>query len=291
MTGDDELASVRAAYAKRILDSVRVDDPRIEAAFAAVRREDFLGPGPWPIFQVSTGTYVPTPSDDPAYLYSNDLVGIVPEQRINNGQPSLHAYLLGHARAAEGEHIVHIGTGAGYYTAIMAHIAGRSGRVTGIEFEPALAARARANLSSCPNVQIVEGDGALAPFDTADVIYVNAGATRPAEAWLDRLAEGGRLILPLTTEKGFNVPRDMHTIALHGAVFLIERRGSDYFAKWIAPVAIYPCAGNRDLVSQAALAAALDNGRMRDVTRLYRHESVPAEDRWLSGPGWSLAYR
>ena len=28
-------------------------------------------------------------------------------------------------------------------------------------------------------------------------------ATRPAEAWLGQLSEGGRLILPLTTNKGF----------------------------------------------------------------------------------------
>jgi protein-L-isoaspartate(D-aspartate) O-methyltransferase len=27
-------------------------------------------------------------------------------------------------------------------------------------------------------------------FESADVIYVNAGATRPADAWLDRLKEG-----------------------------------------------------------------------------------------------------
>jgi hypothetical protein len=33
------------------------------------------------------------------------------------------------------------------------------------------------------------------------VIYVNAGATRPADAWLDALAEGG-LILP-PTDSGF----------------------------------------------------------------------------------------
>ena len=30
----------------------------------------------------------------------------------------------------------------------------------------------------------------------ADVILVNAGATRPAERWLDGLRDGGRLILP-----------------------------------------------------------------------------------------------
>jgi protein-L-isoaspartate O-methyltransferase len=48
------------------------------------------------------------------------------------------------------------------------------------------------------NVSIVQGDGSRVAFDSADVIYVNAGATKPAEAWLDRLTEGGRLILPMT---------------------------------------------------------------------------------------------
>jgi protein-L-isoaspartate O-methyltransferase len=33
------------------------------------------------------------------------------------------------------------------------------------------------------------------------VIYVNAGAIHPADIWLDRLNDGGRLILPLTAQK------------------------------------------------------------------------------------------
>ena len=35
------------------------------------------------------------------------------------------------------------------------------------------------------------------------MIYANAGATRPADIWLDRLNDGGRLILLLTSDKGF----------------------------------------------------------------------------------------
>ncbi len=97
--------------------------------------------------------------------------------------------------------------GVGYYTAIMAELVGPSGRVTGIEFDPELAARAKANFAGRPNVEILAGDGATVPFDPADVIYVNAGATRPAPAWLDRLKEGGRLVLPLTTAKGFGANR------------------------------------------------------------------------------------
>jgi protein-L-isoaspartate(D-aspartate) O-methyltransferase len=31
--------------------------------------------------------------------------------------------------------------------------------------------------------------------EPADVIYVNAGVTQPVESWLDRLKDGGRMIL------------------------------------------------------------------------------------------------
>src|SRR5215470_12058869 len=46
----EELAIVRRAYAKQMLAAFGVTDPRVEAAFAAVRREAHLGPGPWPIW-------------------------------------------------------------------------------------------------------------------------------------------------------------------------------------------------------------------------------------------------
>jgi protein-L-isoaspartate(D-aspartate) O-methyltransferase len=44
-----ELSIIRRAFAKQVLAEVQVDDPVIEAAFATVPREDFLGPGPWVI--------------------------------------------------------------------------------------------------------------------------------------------------------------------------------------------------------------------------------------------------
>jgi len=124
----------------------------------------------------------------------------------------------------------------------------------------------------------VEGDGALVPFDTADVIYVNAGATAPADTWLDRLADGGRLILPLTA---------MHRL---GGVFRIEREGDDYAAKLISPVAIFPCVGNRDAEAEKNLAAAFEKGGIQNVTRLYRGADIPDHRCWLRGRGWCLAY-
>src|ERR1700736_5441791 len=99
-------------------------------------------------------------------------------------------------------------------------------------------------------------------FEPADVIYVNAGATRPADAWLDRLKEGGRLILPLTADAFPN--RDVR----RGAVFRIERHGPEFFARRISGVAIFRCEGGRDETGEQALAVAFDKGGER-VTRLY----------------------
>jgi protein-L-isoaspartate(D-aspartate) O-methyltransferase len=288
MDRQGELAIIRAAYARQILAAARVaDNARLEAAFSATRREDFLGTGPWRMLRWFRD-YITTPDADPVYLYTDNLVGILPERRLNNGQPSLHAHLIHQAAPSAGDHVVHIGTGTGYYTAILAHLAGSSGRVTGIEYNPELAARAKANFASYPNVEIVEGDGTSVPFDMADVIYVNAGCTRPAESWLDRLADGGRLILPMTSDQGFDA-KSPERIESAGAVFRIERRGHDYFASWISAVAIFPCAGSRDAVSERALAEAFATGGWEKVTRLYRDQEIPDERCWLRGPRWCLA--
>jgi protein-L-isoaspartate(D-aspartate) O-methyltransferase len=158
MEREQELAITRRAYAKQVLAEVQVDDPALELAFAQVRREDFLGSGPWVIPRL-IGGYLPTPSADPVYLYVDTVVQVVAERHLNNGQPSGHARWIASASIKPGEHVVHIGTGTGYYTAIMACLVGPSGKVTGIEVDASLAARAKENLSPYSNVLIVEGDG------------------------------------------------------------------------------------------------------------------------------------
>lgn len=287
-TAEPELQAVRRAYSQRTLAGAKVVDERLQSAFASVRREDFLLPGPWPILQLQDGTYRNTSDANPAYLYTDDLIGIAPERGINNGQPRLHAELLHYAAIRAGEHVVHIGAGAGYYSAIMAELVGNNGRVTAIEFAEDLAARATKHLSDRANVSVIHGDGSVVAFDDADVIYVNAGATHPADNWLDRLNVGGRLILPLTTKEGF-APVQSADVR-RGGVFRIIRAHDGFLARWISGVAIYPCEGMRDPVSERALAAALEGGGWERATRLVRRGDVPAAECWLKGPGWCLTY-
>ena len=282
---EDELTIVRRAYAKQVMAAMEARNPAVEDAFAAVPREAFLGAGPWPVLRFG-GTYVATPSADPVYLYTNDLVGIDTARRLNNGQPSLHAYLMACAAPHEGEHAVHVGAGVGYYSAILSRLVGETGRVTAIEYDAELARRARGNLEPYANTRVVEGDGAAVHFDDADVIYVNAGATRPADIWLDRLRDRGRLVLPLTTDRGFD--RAGSDMGRHGAVFLITRNGEAFEARRVSSVAIFPCVGLRDEESEQALETAFARNEGSRVTSLVRRDDLPAERCWLRGRGWSL---
>lgn len=278
-----DLAIVRRAYAKHVMMLGGVHNPVLEHAFESVRREDFLGAGPWQVWRWSAG-YDSTPSDDPVYLYCNALFAIVAERGLNNGEPSSHAMWIASVSPLVHEHVVHIGAGVGYYSAIFATMAGR---VTAIEYEAELAERATANLAPFSNVDVVAGDGARYAFAPADVIYVNAGASRPLDHWLDSLREGGRLLVPLTAPSNFTNPMSGQ---ISGGYFRITRRAQAFEARWISPVAVFPCVGARDPESDAALAEAFKVRRWNEVTRLYRTDDLPEEQCWLRAPGWSLAY-
>jgi protein-L-isoaspartate(D-aspartate) O-methyltransferase len=67
----------------------------------------------------------------------------------------------------------------------------------------------------------------------------------------------------------------------------------DYYAKWISAVAIFPCAGNRDEVSERLLADAFAKGGWQSVARLYRGQEMQtiSDDRfWIRNANWGLAY-
>lgn len=195
MSCSSDLGRLRARYAAEICRAAAIRDGRVEGAFSAVRREDFLTAPPWRIFSPGGGI-VEKITEDPADLYEDVLVVLDARQGINNGQPSLHAAWLAAVAPRSGEHSVHVGIGAGYYTAILAELVGRTGRVDAYEIDPALAALAQRNLSGLAQVTVHAASGAGRDLPEADVVYVNAGAFAPDPTWLRALRPGGRLIFP-----------------------------------------------------------------------------------------------
>src|SRR5204862_8134496 len=138
---------VRRFYAEEVRAVANLQNEALADAFARVRREDYLGPGPWQIatpdsWQERTqgspagDGYRTTPDADPRHLYHNVLVAIDAARRLNNGQPGSLAMWLDALELRRGERVVHVGCGVGYYTAIIAETVGPEGNVTGVELDP-----------------------------------------------------------------------------------------------------------------------------------------------------------
>src|SRR5258707_9129982 len=193
--------TARQCYAEELRFTANIASPAVVAAFAEVPRERFVGPGPWRIKSpMRMGPYWTTPDADPRHVYHDALIALDEARGINNGQPSLWAKLYDELRLSAGAHVVHVGAGVGYYSAILAEIVGRRGQVTAIEIDPNLAGRARDNLAAWPQAIVIVADGfTFRPERPADAIVVNAWVSHVSTTWLDMLAaENGRLLVPLT---------------------------------------------------------------------------------------------
>jgi protein-L-isoaspartate(D-aspartate) O-methyltransferase len=272
----NDRAAVRRFYARLITTTAGVDDARVIEAFATVERERFLGAGPWQI-KVAADGYMPSGTDDPAVLYQDLVIGLVPSRGLNNGQPSLHAKCVGTATPRLGERVLHVGAGAGYYTAILAELVGSTGHVDAYEIDADLARRASENLAGNENVTVHAQSGLDGHLPTADVIYVSAGVTHLPEVWLDALRRGGRLIVPLTPTERL------------GCMLLVTRQSDTaYAARAFSTAGFIPCVGAQDERQSRALAAALD-AKSPDDIRSVRRSSQPDETAWCIGDGWWLS--
>jgi protein-L-isoaspartate(D-aspartate) O-methyltransferase len=278
----EELRFITRAGVRDLIDITRhAGATDVIEAFATVPRERFLGPGPLRILSSwNLKDYWTPPDASPAAVYHDVLIAYDEKRRLNNGQPSLWAFVLDKLNIVRGERVVHLGCGMGYYTAILAELVGPTGEVSAIEIDKTLAERARDALAPWPQVKVAHGDGAAEGLGMFDVIVASAGATHPLPAWLDCLCANGRLVFPMTvTNAG-------------GGMLLVERRGSDEFAaRFLCPVSFYEFAGARDAEVSDRLAQVFAQDRGAGVKSARRDQHAEERTCWLHGYGWCLSRR
>jgi protein-L-isoaspartate(D-aspartate) O-methyltransferase len=283
----------RRFFAEELEAVCRLRTLALVDAFAAVPRERFLPPGPWTVLVEVVSGGAPglqtrvTPDADPARVCHNIGVAIDPARQLFNGHPGTIAPWIDALDISAGKHVLHIGCGLGYYTAVIAEVVGPSGRVVAFEADEALANGARANLRSYPRVDVRSGDTSGRLDGPFDAILINAGLTHPLDSWLDAVGPGGRVVLPLTSTMaamGFNIGK--------GIVLLLSKQDAgDFSARSLGFVAIYSAVGVRDAAINGQLGKAMMSGPMRwqGITRLRRdtHETSPTC--WLHGPTFCLS--
>jgi protein-L-isoaspartate(D-aspartate) O-methyltransferase len=185
--------------------------------------------------------------------------------------------MLDALRIAPGEHIVQVGAGTGYFTAILAELTGPSGRVDAFEIDGALAQRARTNLQPWPWATVHARSG-VSIDRPADVLYVNAGVQQLPRAWIDALSPNGRITFPLAPRKQM------------GAVFLV-RAGHDHRhpARFVARAAFVPCIGTEDDALTARQADAFRGNMCERVRSLCLSPLAPDSTAWFAGDDWWLS--
>ncbi|AKN73173.1 protein-L-isoaspartate(D-aspartate) O-methyltransferase [Streptomyces sp. PBH53] len=168
-TGEDLVRAVRAAG---------IGDERLIHAVRTTPREGFV------------------PPDARADAYHDVPVPIGHGQVTT--QPSLSAMMIDSLGLGGTEHVLEIGTGLGFQTALPARLA--AGVVT-VERVPDLAHRARRNLArqGVRNVELRVGDGSggvpeRAPYDA---ILVSAAFPEVPAPLVEQLRLGGRLVQPI----------------------------------------------------------------------------------------------
>jgi protein-L-isoaspartate(D-aspartate) O-methyltransferase len=121
---------------------------------------------------------------------------------IGNGQtisqPSTHARYLELLALTGNERVLEIGTGSGYQTVLLSHLASQ---VFSIERVGTLVTQARDAIraAGASNVSLLAGDGTLgwreyAPYDA---ILVTAGSPAVPAPLAEQLQNGGRLLIPI----------------------------------------------------------------------------------------------
>ena len=150
------------------------------------------------------------------------------------------------------------------YTAIISEVVGRGGSVVTSEVNAELGARARDNLADYANVKVEITEIEATPFDPGecDAMFINAGMTHPLPIWLDRLRQGGRIVLPITmtTPSGGGF----------GAMVKIVRSGETFSAGVVSAVGIFSAIGLRDASLEESIKAAIKSQKLMRLKSVRR---------------------
>jgi protein-L-isoaspartate(D-aspartate) O-methyltransferase len=203
--------ALRDRMVERQLRRRGIEDERVLAAMGEVPREAFV------------------PGELRARAYADSALPIGEEQTIS--QPWIVAAICQALELDGSELVLEVGTGSGYSAAVLSRLAAH---VVSIERHEALARAAAVVLESLGvrNVELVVGDGSLgvperSPFDA---VACHAAAPAAPPALLAQLAEGGRLVVPITAGEA-----DMLTV--------LRRRGEEIETGELGPCRFVPLIG------------------------------------------------
>jgi protein-L-isoaspartate(D-aspartate) O-methyltransferase len=146
-----------------------------------------------------------------------------------------------------------------------------------------LGARARENLAEYPNVKVEINEAGSAPYDPGEcrAMFINAGMTHRLPMWLDRLQEGGRMVIPLTMT--------MAPGTGCGVMAKILRSGDRYSVETIGGVGIFSAIGLRDASLEEAIRPAIKSQKLSGVKSVRRDVYEATETCILHGSGTCLS--
>ncbi|MYC77160.1 methyltransferase domain-containing protein [Candidatus Poribacteria bacterium] len=186
------------------MDHLRANADWLQQALFNVPRHLFIeqyydGEGPDGIVHVES----PIPTEEQlSAIYSNRGLMIREDPHSAASQPSLIFSMLNDLKLTHGCKVLEIGTGSGWNAGLMAFHVGDESLVYSIDLQADLVEKARKHLSSAGfnRVNLRAGDGGLGwDGETFDRIIVTVGSPDIPPAWIESLAEGGILVMPLKT--------------------------------------------------------------------------------------------
>ncbi|EIV91984.1 methyltransferase, FxLD system [Frankia sp. QA3] len=185
----DQADEMRAAMTDRLVADGWIGGPEMEAAFRTVPRHLF----------VPDGTPLETIYDADQSVVTK--VGAGGASMSSVSAPWLQARMIAQAGIAPGMRVLEVGSG-GYNAALLAEIVGKNGQAVTVDIDPEVTARATAGLDAAgygDRVVVVTADAEHGVPEHADydAVVVTVGAWDLAPAWLEQLAGGGVIVVPL----------------------------------------------------------------------------------------------